>query len=50
MDQEPYLNQEDGCTKGLDVSRYQLMDLFGVEVEGDPMQWKWKWKIGEDEE
>jgi len=36
MDQEPYPNQEDGCTKGLDGSRYQLMDLFGVEVEGDP--------------
>jgi len=22
MDQEPYPNQEDGCTKGLDGSRY----------------------------
>ena len=38
MDQEPYPNQEDGCTKGLDGSRYQLMDVLGVGEEGDP--WK----------
>jgi len=38
MDQEPYPNQEDGCTKGLDGSRYQLMDILGVGKEGDP--WK----------
>jgi len=36
MDQEPYPNQEDGCTKGLDGSRYQLMDVLGVGEEGDP--------------
>jgi len=33
MDQEPYPNQEDGCTKGLDGSRYQLMDVLGVGEE-----------------
>jgi len=27
-----------GCTKGLDGSRYQLMDVLGVGEEGDP--WK----------
>ena len=36
MDQEPYPNQEDRCTKGLDGSRYQLMDVLGVEEEGNP--------------
>jgi len=36
MDQEPYPNQEDGCTKGLDDSRYQLMDVLGVGEEGNP--------------
>ncbi|QCD78736.1 hypothetical protein DEO72_LG1g2372 [Vigna unguiculata] len=36
MDQEPYPNQEDGCIKGLDGSRYQLMDVLGGEVEEDP--------------
>ena len=36
MDQEPYPNQEDGCTIGLDGSRYQLMDVLGGEVEWDP--------------
>jgi len=38
MDQEPYPNPDDGCTKGLDGSRYQLMDILGVGEEGDP--WK----------
>jgi len=38
MDEKPYPNQEDGCTKGLDGSRYQLMDVLGVGEEGDP--WK----------
>jgi len=36
MDQEPYPNQEDGCTKGLDGSRYQLMDVLGVGEGGNP--------------
>jgi len=36
MDQEPYPNQEDGCTKGLDGSRYQLMDVLGVGEEENP--------------
>jgi len=38
MNQEPYPNQEDGCTKGLDGSRYQLVDVLDGEVEGNP--WK----------
>jgi len=38
MDQEPYPNQEEGCTKGLDGARYQLMDVLGVGEEEDP--WK----------
>ena len=36
MDQEPYPNQEDGCSKGLDGSRYQLMDVLGGGEEGNP--------------
>jgi len=36
MDQEPYPNQEDGCTKGLDGSRYQLIDVLGGGDEGNP--------------
>jgi len=36
MDQEPYPNQEDGCTKGFDGSRYQLMDILSVGEEGNP--------------
>jgi len=38
MDQEPYPNQEDGCTKGMDGSRYQLLDVLGVGEVRDP--WK----------
>ena len=38
MDTEPYPNQEGGCTKGLDGSRYHLMDALAVGEEGDP--WK----------
>ena len=34
MDQEPYPNQEDGCTKGLDGSRYQLMDVLRLRLIG----------------
>ena len=40
MEQEPYPNQEDGCTKGLDGSRYQLMDALGVGKEGNPWRMK----------
>ena len=36
MDQEPYPNQEEGCTNGLDGSRYQLMDVVGVGEEENP--------------
>jgi len=36
MDQEPYPNQEDGCTKGLDGLRNQLMDVLGVGEGGNP--------------
>jgi len=36
MDQEPYPNQEDGCTKGLDGSRYQLRGILDGELEGNP--------------
>ena len=36
MDQEPYPNQEDGCTKGLDGFRYQLVDVLGGGEEGNP--------------
>ena len=60
MDQEPYPNQEDGYSTGLAGSRYQLMSLFGVEVEEDLQQCSGNggrgvvnsrpWKIGEDEE
>jgi len=36
MDKEPYPNQEDGCTKGLDGSRYELMNVLGGGEEGNP--------------
>jgi len=36
IDQEPYPNEEDGCTKGLDGSRYQLMDVLGRGDKGNP--------------
>ena len=36
MNQEPYPNQEDGCTKCLDGSRYQLTDVLGGGDEGNP--------------
>jgi len=54
MDQKPYPNQEDGCTKGLDGSRYQLMDVLGVGEEGNPwrmMRKRWiAAKFGEIDE
>ena len=36
MDQELYPNKVDGCTRGLDGSRYELMEVLGVEEEGNP--------------
>jgi len=43
MEQEPYPNQEDGRTRGLHGSGYQLMDVLGIGEEGDPWKTPKRW-------